>query len=73
MFDHAVRGLEDALTDIQHHYRDVINSVMHIHLNEWSCLEILAVKGKAELIKSLSQKLGGIRGIRQIKLVTVHV
>jgi CopG family nickel-responsive transcriptional regulator len=72
LFDHTVRGLEEALTDIQHHYRDIINSVTHIHLNERSCLEILAVKGKAELIKSLSQKLGGVRGVRQIKLVTVH-
>jgi len=72
LFDHTVRGLEDALTDIQHHYRDIINSTMHIHLNERSCLEILAVKGKTELIKSMNQKLGGVRGVRQIKLVTVH-
>jgi len=72
LFDHTVRGLEEALTGIQHHYRDIINSVMHLHLNERSCLEILAVKGKAELIKSLSQKLGGVRGVRHIKLVTVH-
>jgi CopG family nickel-responsive transcriptional regulator len=72
LFDHTVRGLEEALTDIQHRYRDIINSTMHIHLNERSCLEILAVKGKAELVKSLSQKLGGVRGVRQIKLVTVN-
>ncbi|MEM3766782.1 MAG: ribbon-helix-helix protein, CopG family [Candidatus Bathyarchaeia archaeon] len=41
LFDHTVRGVEDALTDIQHSYREVINSTMHVHLNEQNCLEIL--------------------------------
>jgi len=72
LFDHTVRGLEDALTDIQHDHRDVISSTMHVHLDERNCLEILAVKGKAELIKNLSQKISGVRGVKQIKLVTVH-
>jgi len=72
LFDHTVRGLEDALTDIQHDHRDIISSTMHIHLDERNCLEILAVKGKAELIKNLSQKISGVRGVKQIKLVTVH-
>ncbi len=72
LFDHTVRGLEDTLTDIQHHHRDIINSTMHVHLNEQTCLEILAIRGKTELIKSLSQELSGVRGVRQVKLVTVH-
>ncbi|MGC8999243.1 MAG: nickel-responsive transcriptional regulator NikR [Candidatus Bathyarchaeia archaeon] len=72
LFDHTVRGLEDSLTDIQHGFRDIINSTMHIHLNEKNCLEILAIKGKAELIKNLSQKISGVRGVKQTKLVTVH-
>jgi len=72
LFDHTVRGLEDALTDIQHDHRDIISSTMHVHLDERNCLEIIAVKGKAELIKNLSQKISGVRGVKQIKLVTVH-
>jgi len=52
---------------------------MRIHPNERSYLEILAVKGKTKLIKSLSQELGGLEGKasqkgkskRQVKLVTV--
>lgn len=72
LFDHTVRGVEDALTEIQHSYREVINSTMHVHLNEQNCLEILAVKGKTEIIKNLCQKISGVRGVKQIKLVTVH-
>ncbi|MGQ9545472.1 MAG: nickel-responsive transcriptional regulator NikR [Candidatus Bathycorpusculaceae bacterium] len=72
LFDHNVRGLEDTLTCVQHSHRDIINSTMHIHLDEQNCLEILAIRGKAQLVKRLTQQLSGVRGIKQIKLVRMH-
>ena len=39
-------GLQEALTDIQHRFRSVVNSTTHIHLDESRCMEIISVRGK---------------------------
>jgi CopG family nickel-responsive transcriptional regulator len=36
IYDHEVRGLEESLTDIQHHCRNIISSTTHIHLDDSS-------------------------------------
>ncbi len=72
IFDHTVKGLEDSITHVQHHFIDIISSTMHIHLDERNCLEIVAVKGKSNSIRELAQKLANIRGIKQIKIAIVH-
>ncbi|MEM3438011.1 MAG: nickel-responsive transcriptional regulator NikR, partial [Nitrososphaerales archaeon] len=57
IYDHEVKGLEESLTDTEHIYSDIISSSMHIHLDERKCLEIIALKGKVESIRNLTQKL----------------
>jgi CopG family nickel-responsive transcriptional regulator len=55
--------------DIQHEYFDVILSTQHFHLSHENCLEIVAVKGTANRLTELSDKLIGIKGIIHGKLV----
>ena len=71
IYDHEVKGLEESLTDAEHHYSNIISSSMHIHLDERNCLEIIAVKGKVESIRDLAQKLMSKRGVKQIRLAIV--
>ncbi|MCP8307505.1 MAG: nickel-responsive transcriptional regulator NikR [archaeon] len=71
IYDHEVKGLEESLTDAQHLYSDIISSSMHIHLDERNCLEIIAVKGKVESIRDLTQELMSKRGVKQIRLAIV--
>ncbi|MGB9676520.1 MAG: nickel-responsive transcriptional regulator NikR [Candidatus Bathyarchaeales archaeon] len=73
LYDHEVRGLESALTDIQHRYSHIICSTMHIHLSERDCLEAIAVKGKADEIRKLSDELASKRGVKILKMTIVHV
>lgn len=70
VYKHDVR--ED-LIDLQHYYRDVINSTLHIHLDEENCLEIIAVKGDIKKIKELSDKIKTCRGIKQIRHAIVEI
>ena len=72
-YDHEVRGLESALTDIQHHYVNVICSTMHIHLSERDCLEAIAVKGNAAEVRKLSDELAAKRGVKILKAMFVSV
>jgi len=72
-YDHESHGLQDALTDIQHHFRSIVNSTTHIHIDESHCLEIVSVRGKMELIQALAKELMKKRGVTQLKLSTVAV
>ena len=70
-YDHRTHGLQEALTEVQHHFRDIINSTTHIHLDEFRCLEIISVKGKLERIQIIGKELMKTRGVSQLKLSTV--
>ena len=71
VYDHEVKGLEEELTDIQHHFEETICSSMHVHLDADNCLEIIAVKGKANRVRELAQELRTKKGVKQIKLAIV--
>lgn len=73
LYDHEVRGVEETLTDIQHHHADIISSTMHIHLTERDCLEAIAVKGDAEKIRLLSDELSSKRGVKLLKTMIVSL
>lgn len=70
-YDHRSHGVQEALTGVQHHYRDTINSTTHIHLDEYHCLEIISVNGKLERIQVMAKDLMKTRGVSQLKLSTV--
>ena len=67
VYSHDTRELADTLTDLQHHYYNSIISAMHIHLNEHNCLEVIVVKGKANNIKIIADRLIGIKGVKHGK------
>jgi len=68
VYNHRTRGLSDTLTDLQHHFHELIISTMHLHLDEENCLEVLAVKGRADKIKAVADKLISMRGVKHGKL-----
>ena len=70
-YDHRSHGVQEALTHVQHHYRETITSTMHIHLDEFRCLEIISVKGTLERIQTMAKDLMKTRGVSQLKLSTV--
>jgi CopG family nickel-responsive transcriptional regulator len=72
-YDHDSHGLQEALTDIQHDFRGIVNSTTHIHLDETRCLEIISVRGKVERIHVLARNIMKKRGVMQLKLSTVAV
>jgi CopG family nickel-responsive transcriptional regulator len=69
IYDHHKKDISSKSNDIQHDYHDVILSTQHYHLSHDICLEITAVKGKANRLTELSDKLISIKGIKHGKLV----
>jgi len=68
VYNHHIRGLSDTLTDLQHHFHNLIISTTHLHLDEDNCLEVLIVKGRADKIKEVADKLVSTRGVKHGKL-----
>lgn len=69
IYNHTVKGLQKALTDIQHEHGSVICSTMHIHLSKRDCLEAIAVRGEAIEIRKLAEELKTKRGVKLTKLM----
>ena len=69
VFDHHRRDLSSKITDIQHDYHKEILAVQHFHLSHETCMEIIAVKGQAQRLTELADKLIALKGIRHGKLV----
>jgi CopG family nickel-responsive transcriptional regulator len=73
VYNHDVRGLERALTDVQHEHSCIICSAIHVHLNEYDCLEAIAVRGEANEIKKLAEKLTAKKGVKHVKVSVISL
>ena len=71
VYDSSVRQIGENLTLTQHKYRSIAESMIHFHLDERKCLQIIPVRGSTANIKSLAENLMTMDGIKQVKLVIV--
>jgi len=69
IYDHHQRELTEKLTGMQHRWHASILSAMHIHLDERRCLEVLAVRGRASVLKAIADSLISTKGVKHGKLV----
>jgi CopG family transcriptional regulator, nickel-responsive regulator len=68
VYDHHKHDLQHLLTHIQHDFGHVIIATLHVHLDHDNCLEVIALRGKGELVKKLADALVGVKGIKHGKL-----
>ena len=52
--------------DIQHHFHDIILSVMHLHLEFEKCLEIIAVSGPYDRVIKLKEDLQRLKNVLSV-------
>jgi CopG family nickel-responsive transcriptional regulator len=68
VYDHHKSNIQATLTDTQHEYHDCIISTVHVHLDHDNCLEVLIVKGMADVIRKIADELIACKGIKHGKL-----
>ena len=73
VYDHHVHELGEALTSIQHDHHAAILSTLHIHMDAHLCLEVLVLRGPAQVVKRIADTLSGMRGVRHGKLTVTSV
>ena len=68
VYDHHKQHVQATLTDIQHDHHNVIISTLHVHLDHDNCLEVLVVRGRADVIRKIADELTTAKGVKHGKL-----
>jgi len=68
VYDHHKHGLQELLTDIQHDHHHAIIATLHAHLDHHNCLEVLVVRGRADEIRQVADRLIAAKGVKHGKL-----
>lgn len=69
LYDHRQRELSRKLTHSQHDHHDTTISSLHVHLDSANCLEVIVIRGRANTIRRLADRLIGTKGVKHGKLV----
>ena len=69
VYDHHKFDINNKLNELQHDFHHCILSTQHIHLDHDLCLETIAVKGEAEKLTELGDKVIALKGVQHGKLV----
>lgn len=68
VYDHHKRNIQALLTAIQHDHAEQIIATLHAHLDHHNCMEVLAVRGQAGVVRILADKLIAAKGVKHGKL-----
>ncbi|HEY8943378.1 MAG TPA: nickel-responsive transcriptional regulator NikR [Polyangiaceae bacterium] len=63
IYDHHVRDLTERLTEMQHELGDKVHSTMHVHLEHDRCLEVIVLRGRADVLRSAADRVIATRGV----------
>lgn len=64
VYDHHQHQLQEKVTEVQHDFHHHIVSTTHVHMDHHNCLEVIIVRGKAQEVQDLADKLIALRGVR---------
>ncbi len=65
IYHHERRDISRRLNQLGHQfYHEIVNSI-HIHLDEHRCLEVLILRGRAQELQRLADRLSAIKGVEQ--------
>jgi CopG family nickel-responsive transcriptional regulator len=65
VYNHHVRELSERITEMQHELGDQVRSAMHVHLDHERCLEVIVMRGRADKLQKVAEKLFATRGVMQ--------
>ena len=64
VYNHHQSQLQERITELQHHYYELITSTTHVHMDHHNCLEVTIVKGKASQVRELAEGMIALRGVK---------
>ncbi len=73
VYSHTQRGLEDSLTEIQHDFGTIIQSRLHVHLDQDYCLEVVVLRGQGQDVRQAAEQMMALKGAKHVKLSTTSL
>jgi len=73
VYAHSQRGLEDNLTEIQHEFGGLIQSSLHVHLDQDNCLEVVVLRGEGQDVRKAAERMMSLKGVKHVKLTTTSL
>ena len=73
LYDHSQRGLMDNLTEIQHDFGSIIQSSLHVHLDQDICLEVVVLRGDGPEVRKAAESMMALKGVKHVKLTTTSL
>jgi CopG family nickel-responsive transcriptional regulator len=73
VYSHSQKGLADNLTEIQHEYGGIIQSSLHVHLDQDNCLEVVVLRGEGQDVKKAAECMMALKGVKHVKLTTTSL
>ena len=68
VYDHHSTKLMEKLTSLQHSHLLQTISSMHIHLDEYDCLEVIVLRGKVAEINKMAENMLSQKGVKLGKI-----
>jgi len=68
VYDHHKKELLEKIINIQHDFKDIIVSSLHVHIDHDNCLEVIITRGMIKKIKILEGKLKSEKGVKHANL-----
>ncbi len=63
VYDHRGREVQKKLTAIQHQAHSMILANTHVHLTHDLCIEVIVVRGRADRIRDIADRIGHVKGV----------
>lgn len=64
VYDHHSNDLARRLMDVQHEHYTVVVTSLHVHLDHHNCLEVLVLRGRADQVGTLADRLIACNGVK---------
>ncbi len=64
VYDHHLPNLSQKINRLQHDFAGKVIAAMHVHLDHHNCMEVIVMRGRAGLIKKLSDRIISLRGVK---------
>jgi CopG family nickel-responsive transcriptional regulator len=71
VYDHAARDLSKRLVQNFHGHHDLSLATLHVHLDDDSCMEVMALKGPAGEVQHFVDHIIAERGVRYGRVVMI--
>jgi CopG family nickel-responsive transcriptional regulator len=69
LYNHDMGDVTNRLLHLQHHRHGEILATIHVHIDEYNCLEVLVVRGMTKHIIELADNIKAIKGVKHGELV----